>query len=298
MTRTTFHQITVAPGVWPSAHLLDRLRPLAGQQPLVLGDWPAPGSAMLRSIGRTDALLAGWKDRLDAGRLAQMPRLRYIGLRATSTDRVDLRYTAEHGITVAPIHGYGDVGTVEFVVEQLLRHARHGGATRGELAGKRLGIVGYGNVGAAVGRVAMALGMQVVFHTPTARPGPPDGPQWECLPDLLATADYVSFHSPAYRHVVGLDELRLIASDALVVMTTLGLPTADGDFQTWQMSRTGPVVLDLCAADALPDAIAGLPGVHIHDLYAARTAESVRRAETQLLANLVANLAAPDPQTQ
>ncbi|MFI6505377.1 NAD(P)-dependent oxidoreductase [Nonomuraea typhae] len=290
MTRSAFDQITVCPGVWPSPYLLDRLRPLTRRPLLVLNGWPAPGSDAFQSIARTDALLAGWKDRLDADRLSQMPALRYLGLRATSTDRVDLRYTARCGITVMPIHGYGDVGNVEFVIEALLRHARHGGDTRTELAGKRLGLVGYGNVGAAVARVAMALGMTVAFHTPTPRPGPPDGPQWATLADVLRNADYVSFHSPAYRHVAALADLRLIAPGALVVITTLGLPAPCADFRSWQQSRTGPVVLDLCAADGLPDDLAALPGVRIHDLYAARTAESVRRAEHRIVANLEANL--------
>ena len=293
MTRPAFHQITVSPGVWPSPHLLDRLRPLTYRPLLVLDEWPAPGSDAFEPVARTDALLAGWKDRLDADRLGRMPALRYLGLRATSTDRVDLRHTARHGITVTPIHGYGDVGNVEFVVGELLRHARHGGAARTELAGKRLGLVGYGNVGAAVARVATALGMTVAFHTPTPRHGPPDGPQWATLPDLLRNADYVSFHSPAYRHVARLADLRLIASGALVVITTLGLPAPCEDFRSWQRSRTGPVVLDLCAADGLPGDLAALPGVRVHDLYAARTAESVRRAEHQMLANLEANLNPP-----
>lgn len=285
--RSTFEQISVLPGVWPSAALLERLRAMSGKPLLVVDEWPSPGSAA--SFARTDALLAGWKDRLDADRLRQVPALRYIGLRATSTDRVDLEYTRRHGITVSPIHGYGDTGTVEFVIEQLLRHARHGGAVRSEVAGRRLGIVGYGGVGQRVGRIASALGMRVTFHTPTPRGTPDDEPQWAPLPEVLAHAEFLTFHSPAYRQVVRLDELRLIPSAAFVVVTTLGLPMDPSDLRTWQAARTGTVVLDRCAADGLPDA-AGAPGLEIHDLYAARTAESVQRAESQVLANLVAAL--------
>lgn len=180
--RPTFRQISVLPGVWPSAGLLAALGPLSEAPPLALTEWPPAGPAdpVLR---RTDALLAGWKDVLDAELLGRLPELRYLGLRATTTGRVDLEYTERHGITVAPIYGYGDAGTVEFVVEQLLAHARHGlkGPHPGELTGKRLGLLGYGPVARSVGQVGQALGMEVAFHTPT--PGPrarrsPAGRRW------------------------------------------------------------------------------------------------------------------------
>jgi phosphoglycerate dehydrogenase-like enzyme len=288
--RSTFSQIVVLPGVWPSAVLLERLHTMSERSPLVLGEWPAAGSAQRQSLGRADAVLAGWKDQLGADRLEQFPALRYIGLRATSTDRVDLEYTSGHGVTVSPIHGYGDIGTVEFVAEQLLRHARHGGSACGELSGQRLGIIGYGSVGQGVGRIAAALGMEVTFYAPTPRVTPAGQPRWAPLHAVLATADYLTFHSSAYRHVVGADEMRLVPPETVVVMTTLGLPMAEEDLVQWQKSRTGKLVLDLCAGHGLSDAARQLPGLELHDLYAARTCESVQRAEAMLLANLAAAL--------
>ncbi|OLZ43646.1 NAD(P)-dependent oxidoreductase [Amycolatopsis keratiniphila] len=286
----TFSQISVLPGVWPTSGLLERLCAVSERPPLVLPEWPSENSADRRAFVGTDAILAGWKDELGADRLAQLPALRYIGLRATSTDRVDLDYATGHGVTVSPIQGYGDIGTMEFVAEQLLRHARRGDPARGELSGRRLGVIGYGPVGQGVGRIATALGMDVLFHTPTHRLAAAGGPRWAPLRTVLATSDYLTFHSPAYRHVVGLDELKSVPSEAVVVLTTLGLPMAEADLIEWQRGRTGKVVLDLCAGHGLSAAAKQVPGVELHELYAARTAESVRRAEAGLLANLVACL--------
>ncbi|MFD9701594.1 NAD(P)-dependent oxidoreductase [Lentzea sp. NPDC059081] len=283
---STFSQISVLPGVWPSAELMERLRPMSERSPLVLDEWP---SAVRGSFATTDAILAGWKDELGAERLAQLPALRYIGLRATSTDRVDLDYASRHGVTVSPIHGYGDIGTIEFIAEQLLLQARHATPARGELSGRRLGMVGYGNVGQGVGRIATALGMDVVFHTPRPRETPAGTPRWAPLHEVLAT-DYLSFHSPAYCHVVGPEELKIIPPDAVVLLTTLGLPMAETALVEWQRARTGKVVLDLCAGHGLSATARQLPGLELHELYAARTTESVRRAEAGLLANLVSAL--------
>lgn len=282
----TFRQIAVLPGVWPSPALLRRLQPLGDRPPLVLDEWPAGDSR----VEEADALLAGWKDVLDAEQLRRFPRLRYIGLRATSTARVDEDYAEARGITVSRIHHYGDTGTVEFVIDELLRHVRHGGGPRSELSGRRLGLVGYGAVARGVGQVATALGMEVRFHTPTRRTTPAGQPRWAPLAELLAESSVLSFHSPAYQHVVTLEELRSVPPAALVVMTTLGLPMAEADLTAWQTGRPGRVVMDLCAAaGASPDVI-GLPGVEVRELFAARTVESVERAENQVIGNLLAAL--------
>ena len=108
---------------------------------------------------------------------------------------------------MSPIYGYGDIGTVEFVIEQLLVHVRHSGGAPGELAGRRLGLIGYGPVARRVGKVAMALGMDVLFYTPRHRSTAADEPRWAPLAELLGSVDCLSFHSPAYRHVVTLQDL-------------------------------------------------------------------------------------------
>ncbi|MEU2673266.1 NAD(P)-dependent oxidoreductase [Streptomyces sp. NPDC007164] len=290
MPTPVFRQVSLLPGVWPSPGLLDALRPLSESPPLHLTQWPSPDSETGESFVRTDALLAGWKDHLDAGHLSQLPALRYVGLRATSTDRVDLDHARRQGIAVSPIYGYGDIGTVEFVIERLLAHARHGGETPGELAGRRLGLIGYGPVARRVSTVAAALGMRVLFHTPTPRTTAEGEARWAPLAEVLGSADCLSFHSPAYRHVVTLQDLRLIPGDAFVVVTTLGLPMAESDLHTWQSGRAGRVALDSCAAHAAGDAVRKVPGIDVHDLYAARTTESMKRAETQLVENLMAAL--------
>lgn len=286
MQRHTFGQIAVLPGVWSSPDLLERLRPLSERPPLVLSEWPSEASP----LDSVNALLAGWKDVLSAEHLSRLPELRYIGLRATSTARVDEEYARANGITVSRIHNYGDTGTVEFVIDELLRHVRHEGEALSELAGRRLGLIGYGPVARGVGRVAIALGMEVRFHTPTPRETSAGEPRWAALPQLLANADLLSFHSPAYRHVVTLDDLKLIAPTAFVITTTLGLPMTEADLTAWHSGRPGRIVMDLCAATGAGQSAVGLPGIEVREIYAARTVESVRRAENQVIDNILAAL--------
>jgi lactate dehydrogenase-like 2-hydroxyacid dehydrogenase len=284
-----FHRITILPGAWPSSALLDAVRPLSEQPVTRLSAWP-PSAAEFARCADSDCLLAGWKDHLDATGLARFPALRYLGLRATSTARVDLDHVRDRGITVSTIHNYGDTGTVEFVLFQMLRHTRtaNGAEWPGELAGRRLGLVGFGAVGQRVGALGAALGMDVVFHKPPGHTVPPGPARWSPLPELLGSADVLSFHSPAYREVVMAADLAAARPDALALITTLGLPMSQPAFRSWQLGRTGTTVLDQCAAHDLDEELTRLPGVEVHDLYAARTVESVGRAETQMLDNLLA----------
>lgn len=284
-----FHRITILPGAWPSNALLDAVRPLSEQPVMRLSAWPPPEDEFARCAG-SDCLLAGWKDHLDAAGLARFPALRYLGLRGTSTARVDLDHARDRGITVSTIHNYGDTGTVEFVLLQMLRHTRAGNGAEwpGELAGRRLGLIGFGAVGQRVGALGASLGMDVLFHKPSGRTVPSSPARWSPLPELLASADVLSFHSPAYREVLTEADLATARPDALVVITTLGLPMSEPAFRSWQLSRTGTTVLDQCAAHALDAESTRLPGVEVHDLYAARTVESVGRAENQMLDNLLA----------
>jgi phosphoglycerate dehydrogenase-like enzyme len=282
----TFRQVAILPGCALSADARERLRELSDQEPLPLPAEP-DGVVATQSVEAVDALLCGWSDRVTAQLLDRMPRLRYLGVRGTSTHQIAMRHADRRGIEVRPIYRYGDIGTAEFVVQQLVRWVRDARQDAGqpvrELAGQAVGLVGYGGIARRVARVADALEMRVRFFTP--RPRPEQYATWCPLPELLAGSDVVSFHSPPYATVVSAPQLRLVRPEALVVVTTLGLPFPAADFAVWQRARLGPVVLDRCAAHETPY-VRGLPGVQVVDLFAARTVESVARAEQALLAEL------------
>lgn len=290
---TNLRRIAVLPGASLSTDALERLSELCECDPVLLpeADDCGPGGVPEELLESVDALLCGWRDRVTASVLCRLPRLRYIGVRGTSTHRIDLDYAASHGIAVRPIYNYGDIGTAEFVVEQMLVWARSARHERGlalrELSGARLGLVGYGGVARRVAKVADAMGMRVHFFTPRPRTNECHA-RWCTIDTLLADSDIVSFHTPAYSPVTSASQLSRIQPDALVIVTTLGLPFAAGDFATWQRSHQGRVVLDLCATQGAPEEVLDLPGVEVAGLFAARTAESVTRAERALLADLQA----------
>lgn len=154
------------------------------------------------------------KMRLTEALLAEAVELRYIGLTATGTDNIDLVTAERHGIAVANIRAYCTQSVVEHVFGTLLmlahNLARYDSAVRAgawqtspdfcmlsypvrELSSMTLGVVGYGDLGQGVARVAEAFGMTVLVAERPARQ-PRDGRT--TFDEVLASADVISLHCP------------------------------------------------------------------------------------------------------
>jgi glycerate dehydrogenase len=191
--------------------------------------------------------------------LQQLPDLRYIGVLATGYDIVDTEAASTRGIVVTNIPTYGTASVAQFVFALLLELAHnvklHSDAVRAgewshnsdwsfwktplvELAGKTMGIVGFGRIGRQTGRIADAFGMRVIAND-TYRGDPPEWPEfrWAEVEELLRESDVVSLHSPLFpetRGMINARSLAMMKPSAFLINTS-----------------RGPLVDDLDLADAL-----------------------------------------------
>ena len=181
---------------------------------------------------------------LDAAALRHAPRLRLICVAATGVNNVDLTAAARAGVTVCNCRGYGTPAVVQHVFALLLalcarlpeyrRAVRDGRWQRAgqfclldypirELADKTLGIVGYGELGRGVARLAEAFGMRVLL---AQRPGTVELLEDRTpLPLLLPQVDVLSLHcplTPETRGLIGAWELALMRRDAVLLNTARG----------------------------------------------------------------------------
>lgn len=181
---------------------------------------------------------------LRAAAIAQLPDLKMVAVAATGTDNVDLAACRERGIVVANIRNYSVISVPEHCLALILALRRQLRAYAadveaglwerssrfclldhpiGDLAGSRLGIVGYGALGRKVAQLGRAFGMEIAA---TAR-SPLDEPGVLQLPleELLASSDVVSLHLPLTaqtRHLIGARELALMKPSALLINTARG----------------------------------------------------------------------------
>ena len=202
----------------------------------------APHEVVERLQGATVAITN--KVPLRAPELARLPDLKMIAVAATGTDNVDLAACRERGIVVANIRDYSVVSVPEHCFALMLAVRRNLRAymadvdagkweqsTRfclldhpiGDLAGSRLGIVGYGALGRRVAQIGRAFGMEIAV---SSRSPVTDGDVLALpLPELLATSDVVSLHLPLTeqtRNMIGARELASMKRSAILINTARG----------------------------------------------------------------------------
>ncbi|HET7174661.1 MAG TPA: D-2-hydroxyacid dehydrogenase [Gammaproteobacteria bacterium] len=183
------------------------------------------------------------KVKLPAEAIKRFPSVRLICAAATGVNNIDLAAAWEKGIGVCNVPAYSTMGMAQHVFALLLSLNQHlkeyealmqqGAWKRSpqftlldhpirELAGKRFGIVGYGNTGKAVGRVAEAFGMSVLV----AARNKDDKRQGRVpLDELLPLVDVLSIHVPLLpetRDLIGPKELTLMKPEALLINCARG----------------------------------------------------------------------------
>ncbi|MEX0166957.1 2-hydroxyacid dehydrogenase [Pseudomonas brassicacearum] len=180
---------------------------------------------------------------IDAQAMAASPELKLILISATGTNNVDLAAARSHGITVCNCQGYGTPSVAQHTIMLLLNLAtrladyqKAVGEGRWqqasqfclldypivELEGKTLGLLGHGELGSAVGRLAEAFGMRVLLGQIPGRPARPDRLPLE---QLLPQVDALTLHCPLNEHTrnfIGAHELALLKPGAFVVNTARG----------------------------------------------------------------------------
>jgi glycerate dehydrogenase len=184
------------------------------------------------------------KLRITREHMRAAPGLKLILLAATGTNNVDLEAARELGMGVCNIRDYCTTSVVQHVLGVMLLLTHHlreysqlatGGAWAEspqftlldhpirELAGRNLGVIGYGTLGKAVARAAeSALGMRVLVAN---RPGGERQPGRLDLHELLPHADVLTLHcplTPATQNMIGAKELALMKRDAILINTARG----------------------------------------------------------------------------
>jgi glyoxylate reductase len=236
----------------------------------------APDADGLRSLAADcDALVISTPDRVDRAFLEANPRLKVVALVAVGFDNVDLDAAREHGVVVTHTPGVLADATADLAFSLILMArrllvpaldtTREGGwgafdpqAFLGlQVAGATLGIVGYGDIGSAVGRRGAGFGMTVLQHSRSEKPD--DGiAEAVGLDELLERSDVVSLNVPRTAETAGLigaRELDLIGPRGTLVSTARGgVVDEDALLAALREGRLHSAGLDVFSTEPLTDA--------------------------------------------
>jgi glycerate dehydrogenase len=183
---------------------------------LTVYDRTTPGE-MIERCRRSEILIVN-KTQVREASLEKLPQLRYIAVSATGYDCIDVAAAGRRGIPVSNVPIYGTDSVAQYVFSVLLHICHnisvHDAAVKDgewarspdwsfwkqplmELAGKTIGIVGFGRIGRRVGELSHAFGMRVLAHDTYRGAEPGYAPfAWAGLEELFAGSDIVTLHCP------------------------------------------------------------------------------------------------------
>ena len=211
---------------------------------LTVYDRTSPSELLERSEG-AEVLITN-KTLITAEDMAELSSLKYIGVLATGYNVVDIDAAKARGIVVTNIPAYSTASVAQMVFAHVLNITQRVGYyanenTQGrwtnnadfcywdtnlvELDGKKMGIVGYGNIGKATARIALAFGMEVLAYTSKEQKDLPQGVRKVTLDELFSESDVVSLHcplTPDTKELVNAERLKTMKPSAILINTGRG----------------------------------------------------------------------------
>lgn len=195
------------------------------------------------AIGDSDVVICN-KAKITREVMEKCPNLKYVGLFATGYNNVDLECATERGIVVCNAPGYSTDSVVQHVFALLLQLAnstnKYTASVKNgdwvlsplftyfpypiiELAGKTMGIIGFGTIGKKVATVAESFGMKVLVHTRTV----PENSEYTFVSkeELFRNSDVISLNCPlnsGTEKIVNKETLSLMKNTAFIINTSRG----------------------------------------------------------------------------
>lgn len=201
---------------------------------------------------------------------AACPHIQFVGVLATGYNVVDVDAAKKKGIAVSNIPTYGTAAVGQFAIALLLEVCHHIGhhnqaVQEGrwennqdwcfwdypliELAGKTIGIVGFGRIGQSTGRIAKALGMEILAHDTFESESGREIATYTDIDTLFATSDVIALHCPLFPETEGIINKANIAKmkDGVIILN----------------NSRGPLIVEEDLKDALNDGKVAAAGVDV-----------------------------------
>ena len=192
------------------------------------------------------------KTRMNEELLKDAPNVKMLAITATGFDNIDLEYCKSRGIAAANVKAYSTPAVAQhtfamalFVLEKISyydeyvksgRYSSQSGFCNfdekyNELSGRTWGIIGMGNIGRSVARIAEAFGCKVIFYSASGNSTCTDYERVE-LETLLKESDVLSIHCPLSdrtRNLINRDTLKLMKRNAILINVARGPVVNDAD---------------------------------------------------------------------
>lgn len=212
---------------------------------------------IIRRINYAEIVLTN-KTPINARVIDACPSMKFISVLATGYNIVDYKYAAKKGITVSNVPAYGTASVAQFAIALLLEICHHIGHHNKsvhmgkwersqdfcywdypliELAGKTMGIIGFGRIGQSTGKIASALGMRVLAYDTLISDAGKHIAEYVPLDSIYSESDVIALHCPLFPETKG-----IINKDSIAKMKN-GVILLN--------NSRGPLIVEQDLADAL-----------------------------------------------
>lgn len=263
-------------------------------------------------IGDYDGIIVRSKTRITSAAISAGQRLKVIGRAGIGVDNIDVAAATERGIVVLNTPDANATTTAELALAHLLSLSRHlpqadrsmragewqpGKFVGTELAGKSVGVIGFGTIGRIFARRCLALKMQVLAYDPFVTPEIIEqvGAEPVTLDALLARADYVSLHCPlteGTRNLIGAERfMQMKAGARLINCARGGLVDEAALGEALQSGRLAGAALDVYAHEPPRDSpLLTLDSVVLTPHLGASTKEAQQAVSVKIVEDVAAFL--------
>lgn len=206
---------------------------------------PYNDADIIERIGDSEIVVTN-KTPISENTLKSCPGIKFITVLATGYNIVDTAAARARGISVANIPGYGTDAVAQFAISLLLELCAHVGHHSArvhegawnsapdwcfwdhpliELAGKTIGILGYGRIGKQTGRIAKALGMKVLANSRSKQSGSDDVAEFTDVDTLIRSCDVIALHCPLFpetREIINKDSIAKMKDGVMIINNSRG----------------------------------------------------------------------------
>lgn len=249
-----FNKIVAVDRVGLQAWALDKLNNISEQNIVMYEDFPSTEEEIINRISDADAVLVSWNTKLTAKIIEACPNIKYIGMCCSLYDEksanVDIAYAKTKNIIVKGIRDYGDEGTIEYIISELISLCKGTGKYLWkdepvELTRQKIGIIGLGATGSMLMDRAMAFKMDVYYYSRTRKLDLEDkGVKYLPLNELLSTCDIISTHLPKNTMLIDKQAFESFSNGKILINTSLSYTFDKDSFDKWISNEGNYAIFD------------------------------------------------------
>lgn len=290
-----FNKIVVLEQIVITTEGMEQLRDYCNEL-IIYSNTPADENEYIKRIGDADCILVSYPARITRKIIESSPNLKYIGMGCSLYDEkysnIDLQACRDNNVIVLPLKDYGDEGTIEYVVAELLNllHGLKGSRWKEkvyELNSLKVGIIGLGTIGRMTARALKCFGADIYYYSRTRKPEiEKENIKYLPLNELLRKSDAIAISVNRDSLVMDKQSFKEFGNGKIIINTSLGTCYDIEALEEWIKDKSNYYICDNSSTTEKTKHIINNDNVIHNNLHAGHSMQTDIRAAEQTINNI------------